>query len=147
MNTDNVLFSDFTKDLLSRFFELDIIDAIRCVCKDTKKNEIEKSILLCVDELTKAPENVQQLIVHELGGILDNLTENVNLVISTLDAVMLHKETNRKINYISLPPLSTENCIEALKYSLKRDLIETEKILAVETGGHILLVYITYMNS
>ena len=45
------------------------------------------------------------------------------------------------VKYVSLPPLTSKDCINALEYSLKKKLSEDEAILAVETGGHPLTLF------
>lgn len=110
--------------------------AIRCVLLDASVQYKKNHVLLCIDEFTKSVESHKFELIRTLGDALDSFGE-FNLLISTLDAVVMNRSTtssNRKVEYIPLPPFSPDNCLKILSTfkSSKLDL----KQLALESGGH-----------
>ena len=66
--------------------------ATQTVAKTADSGELKALAAENNESKTKLEQLSDQIIIHALGNLLDNMS-NVYVIISTLDAVLLHKET------------------------------------------------------
>lgn len=112
-------FRDFCTKLLNHFPHLTVPDAVGVVLRHQQENEGKQRVLLCVDEilLCKQWKTVQE----ELKNLL--LDGNIDIVVSSLDAVLLDEagrlknetESLRKISWIPLRPISETSSLQLFK--------------------------------
>ena len=117
----------FGEDII-QYFSIDFLDietAIKCVLTDAQPDK-KNSVLLCIDEFTKSVPDHQLKLITSLGYVLKVLGDKFNLLISTLDAVLMNKsvtKSNRKVEYIPLPPFSPKYCMNVLSIDLKNRIL------------------------